>query len=194
MNIQNTFFSAIAGISLLSLAACSSNNMSASASDEVSLAAKAEQKQTDYIKPGAAITFSHTYDGKTAPGEVETFKVFVKGGTIAGGVDVKMDNPDGLKIYSDAAIQKLNVAEDAPDGLDHAMNISVSAQEPGRYYLKFVASADQGDGAPMMRAFSIAIQVGDQPYVPELGKGMTAQETPSGEKIITMEASETIEN
>ncbi|NNC38370.1 MAG: hypothetical protein EX271_13170 [Acidimicrobiales bacterium] len=194
MTLRNVLSSGLAGICLLALSACTSDNMTVDATDKTTQFAKADQKKSDYIKPGAGIEFSHTYDGKTEPGEIETFQVFVKGGSIVGGVDVKMDNPDGLKIYSDTSVQKLDIAQDAPDGLDHTMNISIGAQEPGRYYLKFIATSDQGGDSPMMRAYAIAIQVGDQPYVPGLGNGMTAEETPTGEKIITMEAKETIEN
>lgn len=194
MTLKNTLFSGLTGFGLLVLGACTSDNLTVGAVEEAALAAKSDQKQTDYVKPGANITFSHNYDGKTVPGEVESFQVYVKGGSIVGGTEVKMNPPEGLKIYSDASVQKLTIAQDAPDGLDHTMNISVGAQEPGRYYLKFIASADQGGESPMMRAFSVAIQVGDQPYVPKLGIGMTAEETPTGEKIITMSASETIEN
>lgn len=194
MTYQKTLFSGLIGFSLLAFGACSSASSTASASEDLALSAKAEQTQTDYLKPGAAIQFSHNYDGKTNPGEVENFQVFVKGGSLSGSLDIKMENNDGLTIYNDRKIQKFDVADDAPDGLDQAMNISVGAQNPGRYYLNFLASSDQGGDTPMMRAYTIAIQVGDQPYVPELGKGMTLEETPTGEKVISMEAAETIKN
>ena len=193
MKHSKTFLSGLVGLSLLTLGACTSANTAVSENEDTSLTAKTDQNPTDYIKPGAAVEFSHNYDGKTQPGEIESFQVFVKGGSLTGGVNVKMENSDGLQLYSDPAVQKLSVAEDAPNRLDHTMNVSVGAQEPGRYYLKFIATSDQG-GEPMMRAYGIAIQVGDQPYVPELGTGMTAQETPEGEKIISMEAKETSEN
>lgn len=193
MKSQKTLFSGLVGLTLLALSACTSDNTAVSANEDTAVIAKIDEQQAGYLKPGAAIEFSHTYDGKTQPGEVENFQIFVKGGNLSRTVEVKMENPDGLQVFSDAADQKLDIAEDA-DGLDHTMNVSVGAQNPGRYYLKFIATSDQGGEAPMMRAFAIAIQVGDQPYVPELGKGMTAEETPTGEKIITMEATEIIEN
>ena len=193
MKHSKTFFSALIGLSLLTFGGCTSANTAVSANEDTTLTAKTDQKPTGYIKPGAAVEFSHNYDGKTQPGEVESFQVFVKGASLVGGVNLQIENNDGLQIYNDVTSQKLDIAEDAPDRLDHTMDMRVSAQAPGRYYLKFIASSDQG-GEPMMRAYAIAIQIGDQPYVPELGTGMTAQETPEGEKIITMEAKETIEN
>ena len=177
---------------MLPLNGCASDSQTISA-DADAQTIKSEQKPTGYMKPGAAIQFSHNYDGKTNPGEVESFQVFVKSAVLGDNVKLKVENNDGLQIYNDVRSQKLDVAQDALNGLDQTMDMQVSAQEPGRYYLKFIASTDQ-DGETMMRAYSIAIQVGDQPYVPELGKGMTAEETPEGEKIITMEAKETIKN
>lgn len=193
MKHSKTLFSGLVGLSLLTLVACTSANTVVGENEDTILTEKTEQKPTGYIKPGAAVEFSHNYDGKTQPGEVESFQVFVKGASLVGGVNLKVENDDGLQVYNDLTPQKLDIAEDAPDGLDHTMDMRISAQNPGRYYLKFIASSDQGD-EPMMRSYGIAIQVGDQPYVPELGTGMTAQETPEGEKIITMEAKETIEN
>jgi len=194
MTYQKMIFSGLVGCSLLSLGACTSANSAATSSDASTMSAKAEQIPTSYQKPGSAIQFSHNYDGKTDPGEIENFQVIVKGGSLKGAVNIKMESDGGLKIYNNTANQKFNIAEDAPDGLDSTMDVSVGAQNPGRYYLKFIASSDQGENAPMLRAYAIAIQVGDQPYVPELGKGMTLEDTPSGEKVISMEAAETIEN
>lgn len=192
MNHSKLLFSGLVSLSLLALGACTSADTAVNETEKITSATKAERTQTGYIKPGASVDFSHNYDGKTEPGEVETFQVFIKGGSLARNIDVKMAGTDGLKIYSDTAAQKLSVAEYAPSGLDHRMNVSVGAQTPGRYYLNFTATSGQGE-EKMMRAYGIAIQVGDQPFVPEPGTGMTVEDTPTGEKIITMEATETIE-
>lgn len=177
---------------MIPLSGCVSDSPAIEASADAQTVSS-EQKSNGYIKPGAAVTFSHNYDGKTEPGEIESFQVFVKRKGAQGPINVKMESKGGLKVYNDTAVQKISAAQDTEDSAGHTMNVKVGAQEPGRYYLNFFASSGEGE-EKMMRAYSVAIQVGDQPYVPELGKGMTAQETPEGEKIIVMDAKETTGN
>lgn len=135
------------------LAACSDNT-----SPELARQLEAETKESsaNYQKPGAAIRFDHNYDGRTGPGETENLTLVFADGYDAGTLSVTLDSDDGL-LYS------LNSASDFDLGSSdrHQMEISLSAQSPGRYYLRIFAEVLLPDGQIDRRVFGLALEVGD---------------------------------
>lgn len=168
----------LSGICLL-LAGCPE-----STDPEWSVQTDAVEKQAppaDYQKPGAAIRFDHNYDGRTEPGETENLALIFADGYEAGTLSVTLESDDGL-VYS------LNSASDfdLQSSDRHQMEISLSAQSPGRYYLRIFAEVLLPDGQIDRRVFGLALEVGD-PQSRERVKGETETDF-RGEELIMLPA------
>lgn len=139
-------------------------------------------------KPGAAIAFTHRLRDAVAPGG-------------AGIVETTIS-----ELYSDGVIkisamsQSLDLAEasastqfSASGRDDHRWDIFFDAPDaPGVYYIDLSAWIVSEDGASMMRAYSIPVQVGDEASTASK-PAPTMQRDASGEPVVVMSAEETRE-
>ncbi len=146
------------------------------------------QVETATIKQGADVSFSHNYDGKTDPGFVEDFQIFIQENYAAGTLDIDLNASEGLTL-STTGPTRFSMKGDAV----RTLNMSVSAQTPGKYYVNVLASADTGNGQVMRRSYGVAIYVGDPALYPKAKQNGRVETTQDGGKIIVLPAEETIE-
>jgi len=194
MKMNTNLLAVCAGAAFVILSGCTSQNSQAGSPDQMVSADKITDKKpgdvpNSYVKPGAAITFTHNYDGQSKPGEIENFVVNVHEEYAAGDLTVNISADDGLDINFGGGQHSFSMADNA----DQVINVSVSASSPGRYYLNFQAAANSGNGQVLRRSYAIAIQVGDKSFNTKPSEGMNIQQTESGENIIIMDAEETIQ-
>lgn len=148
---------------------------------------KAKEFSANYQKPGAAIRLNHNYDGRTEPGETENLTLVFADGYDAGTLAVTVDSDEGL-VYS------LNSASafDLQSSDRHEMEISLSAQTSGRYYLRIFVEVLLPDGQIDRRVFGLALQVGDSQNKETVKGG--AETDFRGEELIILPAEESQKN
>ena len=94
MNMPKTMTAFLLGTALIALQACS-GNAATEASDNTVATSKSE-----YAKPGAAVNFSHNYDGHTKLGETENFQVTVSERYQSGMLNISITTSEGLILSS----------------------------------------------------------------------------------------------
>ncbi len=181
MNMPKTMTTFLLGTTLIALQACS-GNAATEASDNTVASNKSE-----YAKPGAAVDFSHNYDGHTKPGETESFQITVRERYQSGMLNISIATSEGL-VLSSANHANFSMSYDS----DKPIDVRVSAPAAGKYYVNFQAMADDGNGNTAPRAYSVAIYVGDKSDYKKPDQPSKIEETDDG-KIIVMDAEETIQ-
>lgn len=141
----------VMGITALSVSlasACSANN--------AEMATQNKTQSDSYLKPGAAVTYSHNLKSQLDVGETATFKLTLDEPYKAGQLSIKL-TPDGdLSLFPTSTQARFDMSEDGP----HEMNISFTANSYGRYYINVEAVAVNSSGQSRPRIFSIPVQVG----------------------------------
>jgi len=147
-----------------------------------------EKPETSYNKPGAAVTISHDVKGQIDPNSNGHAVVTLRESYDAGMMTVDVTSDDGLEVFA------VSSRADFPmDGTDaHVMDVYFTARKQGRHYLNIIASIDDGAGQSSSRAKSIAVQVGDPANNAKSDNNTNIQTTKEGERIVVMEAEETI--
>ncbi len=189
MKMYKTIFTLLGGFALTAISACSSQSpMAQQVEQQAAVKAPPALVETATIKQGADVSFSHNYDGKTDLGVVEDFQIYIQEEYAAGTLDISINASEGLVLSADSQTS----FSMAGDGV-RTLNISVSAQNPNKYYVNLQARADDGSGQVMLRSYGVAVYVGDPKLYPKVEQKFTVQDTKDGGKIIVMEAEETIE-
>ncbi len=109
-----------------------------------------------YMKPGASVYLTHNYDGKTAVGEIENITVTLTEAYDTGTLTATILPTDGLTIYSDTRMHSFAMNGAA----EHTLNVQVSANTDGVYYLNLQMVVEDGTGNVMRRSGGVAIYVG----------------------------------
>ncbi len=141
------------------------------------------------VKPGAAVSFSHTLQDKVGPGQNGSVDLRVSEGYEAGTLTVETSGTEGLNVFGSQVTQSFSM--DAGD--THDWSVSYSADTDGVYYLNVTATADSGDGLVMSRAYAVRIEVGDMALAKPAAKNGELEMSEDGVPEIVMEAEETIE-
>jgi len=190
MKLHKTTTMLITGLALACAQGCSSQqtveaeNQAPTVQDTKTV----ENYNAPYQKPGAAVTFTHTYKGHTELGVTDTFQVVMSERYESGTMSVSIRADEGLDVSADT----LQAEFPMENSDNQVIDISVSAQASGKYYVNLLATVDDGTGQTMRRNYAIAIIVGDASAKPSPASGI--EETESGEKIIIMPAQETIKD
>ncbi len=137
-----------------------------------------------YIKPGASIVYSHDLGNRYEVGETVTFQLKLGESYETGVMRVNIAS-EAVQLLATSG----PTAFDMSRGAEHEMSISFTAPANGRHYINVQASADIGDDNPMIRAFSIPVQVGS---VQAQKPNANMETMPDGESIIVMDAVEEI--
>ena len=167
----------------LTIAAISAATACAGANS--SLKSEAAVQGNNYLKPGAAITYSHDLKSNLSPGQAVTFKLVLSERYAAGNMAATVTGEGDINFFSSAP----SATFDLSDGPDHEMLISFTANSNGRHYINVEALATDVSGQSQPRIFSIPVQVGS----PTAQKPNAAMKTAiDGESIIEMEAQEEI--
>jgi len=136
-------------------------------------------QSTNYLKPGASVTYSHTLKSQLSAGETTTFRLFMDESYKAGTLFVNLSADGDILLFPTSTQASFDMTE----GETHNMSISLTGN------INVEALAVDGAGRSQPRIFSIPVQVG--PIAPQKpNPDMKTME--SGEKIIEMTAEEEI--
>ena len=139
------------------------------------------------VKPGAAVSFSHSDLETVSIGQNGRVTVEIREGYENGTLLVEASGSDGLDVFGAQATSRFDMAEAGP----HLMELSYAADADGLYRINIMASAAPETGIAMSRAYAIRVQV---------GKGGARVSKPAGERavdaegnpVVRMRAEETI--
>ncbi|WP_284285192.1 hypothetical protein [Marinibactrum halimedae] len=135
-----------------------------------------------YMKPGAGVTFTNDYDGKSNPGVMESFTLSAKLLQPVDNVQFSISSPDNILVGGE-----IQYSEVSPQSNTIEIPISVLSSEEGRYYLN-VQVVTNASGYQSSRAHAVKVVFGNPPAM----KSKTVHTTADGESIVIMEAQETI--
>jgi len=147
---------------------------------------KSKTSAPQYLKPGAAINYSHNLPGEVDLGQSVTFQLTLDESYDAGNMRVDIGSEGGVSVFPSSTQGNFDMSA----GSRHVMDVSITVQSAGRHYLNVNAVADDGNGQSMPRVFSIPVQCGPIKAMKPHEKMTT---TPTGENIIVMDAQETIQ-
>lgn len=110
-----------------------------------------------FVKPGAAVSLDHDYDGQTEIGALETVTMTVSHLYESGSLSAKILPMSGLDIISDSSRQKTQLST----GSTLQLYVQFSALKSGQYILAVELIHDDGLGQQSRRTLSLPIQVGE---------------------------------
>ena len=174
MTFLKTIYAASAAITVSLGSACTAN------SAEVQVA-----QATNYLKPGASVTYSHNLKSQLSAGESTIFNLSLSESYPNGTLKVSLRSEGDIDLFASSTQAEFDMSF----GTSHDMNISFTARGDGRYYINVQALAVSPSGLSQPRIFSIPLQVGP-PVAQKPDENMKTLE--SGENIIEMEAQEVI--
>lgn len=176
----NLLFLTIIGSNLL--AACA-----APQAGNASLTSNPESVQT--VKPGAAVTFSHTGPKDLQPGQYGKIKIRVTDNYESGTLDLAATPDEGMRLVTETAETSFSMSGDPT----HEWELDVTAATRGVYYLNVFASAKLPNGTEMLRSYSAQVLVGDVTEA-DMKKSLKTNGSLSKDgKTISMQADETIQ-
>lgn len=174
-------FSKFISIGVLGLAGL----LSACAAKGAEMAVQKTEYSSDYVKPGAAISYSHNLKSQLNAGEIATFELNLTEDYSDGTLQVSLSTEGGVSIASSATQFIFDMKDDGA----HKVTISVAGNANGRHYLNVKALAVNLSGQSRPRIFSIPVQVGP---VTEQKPNVDMKTMEDDENIIEMEAEEEI--
>ena len=118
---------------------------------------KKEVSRAGYLKPGAAIRFSHNFNGPLKPNQQQTVDLTFKVAQTSGQLTLKLQADTGLDIGTPPEDYVFNLENEQPIVIQQ----TISAQASGKYYLTMFAEVIDGQGQAKNRVFALAVQVGD---------------------------------
>lgn len=170
---------------LMGALASSVSFASACSANSAELGAQKTPQSNDYLKPGAAVTYSHNLKSQFAIGETASFKLTLDEPYKAGQLSVGLTADGDLTLFPTSTQASFDMGEDGP----HEMNVSFTANANGRHYINVEALAVNSSGQSRPRIFSIPVQVG---AVTAQKPNVDMKTMEDGENMIEMEAQEEI--
>jgi len=141
-----------------------------------------------YVKPGAAITLSHNYDGKTAMGEIEAINIALDHPYEDGFLGLSILETPGLEILSPGHEQEFRLSA----GGIVKTEISLRARSEGTHYLTLQIAYEDLRGQVTRRSLAIKINAGETQQADKRQDGETGQRPHDGQALILMPAQEVI--
>lgn len=140
---------------------------------------------SNYLKPGASVTYSHNLKSQLSAGETTTFNLSLGESYTGGDLKVSLTTVGDIGLISTSSQAEFDMAA----ATSHDMSVSLTANNNGRHYINVQALATDSRGNTQPRIFSIPVQVG--PVIPQKpdDKMKTLED---GTNIIEMEAQEVI--
>ena len=147
---------------------------------KVTISSTAPSPPTNSIKKyGAAIQFSHSYDGSSNIDEAENFELTFQPTQAIHTLSIELRSPDNILLGGDKSLAQVisgNAAVTIP--------VSILAKTEGKFYLNILVQTEQ-DGRRLGRAFAVAINVGELPTAQKANAG-------NGDNVHVMPAQEEI--
>lgn len=113
---------------------------------------------TEFIKPGAAVSMTHDYDGQTQSGHIEQFTATLEHIYENGFLTVTLNASDSIDLISDSSAQTVSLAS----GSDIFVPIQFSSIQNGQHYIGLDIIYEDFGGAQSRRALSVPITIGDK--------------------------------
>ena len=147
------------------------------------------RKNVGFVKPGAAVTLSHDYDGKTGLGEFETLTATLGHIYQDGALSVALLSAPDIHISAFTPVQNMPVYQ----GSTLDLPIQFSSSKFGNFTLSLEAVYNSPDGHESRRVLSIPVNVGGKilEKTPASSNAEFQTETKSG--LIGLAAIEVIE-
>lgn len=144
---------------------------------------------TGFVKPGAAVTLSHDYDGKTGVGELETISATLSHIYQDGALSVALLSAPDIQISAFTPIQNTPVYT----GSTLDLPIQFSSQSHGYFPLSLEVVYTSSGGQESRRVLSIPVNIGGN--IPEkiLASNGTEVRTNTKSGVIGLPAFEVIE-
>lgn len=137
------------------------------------------------VKPGADVAFTHEFVPSTIVGGPKLVRLTIEEAYASGELELEIIKSDGLKMVQSRKT-RINMAA----GDRHNWDLRFETPSEGRFYISLMARVGGESGEH--RAYSIPVYVGDISKSKPEARGMKLEETPNGERIVTMRAKETI--
>ncbi len=118
---------------------------------------KKEVSRAGYLKPGAAIRFSHNFNGPLKPNQQQTVDLTFTVAQTSGQLTLKLQADTGLDIGTPPEDYVFNLENEQPIVIQQ----TISTQASGKYYLTMFAEVIDGQGQAKNRVFALAVQVGE---------------------------------
>jgi len=141
-----------------------------------------------YVKPGAAVSLEHDYDGQTHKDELETFTLTLQHIYDQGYITARLLNTSGLQVQSDTYSRQISLQP----GSSLNLPVQFSAANDGTYYLGVEVVYESLDGNQSLRVLSVPIIVGAQNKQKGSLRVSEKTETVTLEGVIALPAQETI--
>ena len=152
--------------------------------------AATETKKTEpfsTVKPGAAVSFSHSLRASVEPGGDGVLQLTIRENYASGAMRLEASS-EGLELAGASRSKTLSM--DSGDA--HNWDLYFDAPADGVYYIDIAAAVDDGNGNISTRSYSAAIQVGDDASVAKTSADVIRDA--AGVPVVVMEAEETVED
>lgn len=161
---------------------CAASNVESSQSKQNSAFEKT-------VKPGAAVSFTHTGAKDLQPGQYGKVVINADEEYDSGTLYLTAQPDEGLRLVSETGGTSFSMSA----GRTHKWELDVMAASHGVYYLNVFASAKLADGTEYLRSYAVPVLVGDVTQA-DIRNSMKTNGTLSEDgKTIAMEAEETIQ-
>ncbi len=155
MAIRKAKFSLLmAVVATLTSASCST----AQSESDVNFQKTAETAHIETVKPGAAISLTHSKPAKMTAGQFASVSLNFDEHYDEGDLQVDITTSDGLTVFGNESRKSFLLG----GASNHTWPINVSAAEDGIYFVNvFATVSDQNKNISSQRSFSIRLDVGD---------------------------------
>ena len=144
--------------------------------------------QAATVKPGANVSFSHEFVRNPIVGGPQLVRLTIDEAYETGQLEVEVVKNDGVNIVQNrSTVINLALAD------RHTWDLQFETPQTGRFYIGVLATIKDGSRTVAHRAYSIPVYVGDVSTYQREAEGLSLEQTPEGEPIVTMNAQETIE-
>lgn len=140
-----------------------------------------------YYKPGADVTFAHTYDGISRVAEDEQFTLQFSSHSVAEGdtLTIRLNPSSALELAGEEKFELTPVDHRAE------LPITLRATQNGLHYLGVHAEVVDAGGQRSFRVFELPIQVGDPKNNVKVSRHKVVQSA-EGRKLVILESTETV--
>lgn len=141
-----------------------------------------------YVKPGAAISLRHDYDGQTDAGELETFTVTLDHIYEAGYLTVQWLDTAEVVISADTNPSQIELSA----GSSFALPVQFSSVKNGHYMIGLDVIYESLEGQQSRRVLSVPVTIGTTVTNKRVSAPSTKAEPKAVQGLIIMTAKETI--
>jgi len=145
------------------------------------------QSHTEFVKPGAAVSMTHGYDGHTNLGEIETFTAVLEHIYESGFLTASVKAGEGIDLMSGTNAQHMRISA----GSKLSIPIQFSSRQNGQHFIGIDIIYESPDMAQTRRTLSVPVTIGTKAVEKTAAKAHQAT-SKSSSGFIIMNAQEEI--